>query len=77
MADKWMFVLYYQEDRIWNKDHHCFQNVNCISFLILLSIVPCLGFWCMDCSIAMNALMSTGISSVIFTSYFYYYHDLL
>ena len=36
MADKWMFVLYYQEDRIWNKDHHAFQNVNCISYYSIL-----------------------------------------
>ena len=29
---------------------------------------PCLGFWCMDCSIAMQMLLSTGVSSIIFTS---------
>ena len=33
-----------------------------------LHLDPCLGFWCMDCSIAMQMLLSTGVSSIIFTS---------
>ena len=41
---------------------------NVVFAFIVLFADPCLGFWCMDCSLAMQMLSSTGISTLIFTS---------